>query len=185
MKALAARVDALEARREIDVERINLVEADGTVRMVLSNTARAPDPVCSGDTFKRSGGISAGIIFYNDEGDECGGLVFRGQHSGDQHWAGGALLFDQFKQDQVVGLMHEDAGSSRRAGFWVWDRQDAPLPAAGGATRVFVGKTKDGSAVVELRDGKDKIRVRLAVDAEGAPRLEFLDSDGRMTAQLP
>lgn len=39
-----------------------------------------------------------------DEGDECGGLVFGGKKVGDEYSAGGALLFDQYKQDQVLGI---------------------------------------------------------------------------------
>ena len=31
-----------EAFNEIDVQRINIVEPDGTVRMIISDTARAP-----------------------------------------------------------------------------------------------------------------------------------------------
>ena len=63
---------------EIDVQRINVIEPDGKVRMVISNKTRAPDAVLGGKTFKRQGGNSAGIIFYNEEGDEDGGLVFGG-----------------------------------------------------------------------------------------------------------
>ena len=185
MDDLVRRVEALEARRELDVERINIVEGDGTIRMVLSNTSRAPDPICDGQTFTRSGGNSAGIIFYNDEGDECGGLVFRGRQVDGRHWAGGALLFDQFKQDQVVGIMHEDSGSTRKAGFWVWDRPDDPFPVTGEAPRAFLGKTKERSAVVELRDGAGRVRLRLEVPVQGAPRVELLDEEGNVTGGLP
>ena len=185
MDDLVRRVEALEARRELDVERINIVEGDGTIRMVLSNTSRAPDPICDGQTFTRSGGNSAGIIFYNDEGDECGGLVFRGRQVDGRHWAGGALLFDQFKQDQVVGIMHEDSGSTRKAGFWVWDRPDDPFPVTGEAPRAFLGKTKERSAVVELRDGAGRVSLRLEVPVQGAPRVELLDEEGNVTGGLP
>lgn len=152
--------------------------------MVLSNTSRAPDPTCNGETFKRDGGNSAGVIFYNDEGDECGGLVFGGRHVDGGHRAGGALLFDQFKQDQVMGLMHGDNATSRRAGFWVWDRPEEPFPVTGGATRVFVGKTPDRSAVVELRDGAGRVRLRLEVPSKGEPRVEILDERGEVTGGL-
>lgn len=185
MHDLVRRVEALEARREIDVERINIVEGNGTVRMVLSNSSRAPDPICNGQTFTRSGGNSAGIIFYNGEGDECGGLVFSGRQVDGRHSAGAALLFDQFKQDQVVGIMHEDSGAKRRAGFWVWDRPDDAFPITGGAPRVFLGKTPERSAVVELRDGAGRVRLRLEVPADGEPRVEFLDEKGEVGGRLP
>ena len=44
---LRGRIDALEQRRVLEAERIDIVEADGTVRLVISNTARAPDPVAT------------------------------------------------------------------------------------------------------------------------------------------
>ena len=105
----------------IEVERINLVEHDGTLRMVLANSALAPDPVVDGQVLKReSGKDAAGTVFYNEHGDECGGLVFSGQQREGGYSAGAALLFDQFKQDQVIGIMHEDSDGGRRAGLWVW-----------------------------------------------------------------
>ena len=85
---LRSRVEALEARRVIDVERINVVEQDGTLRMVFANSALAPDPVVDGQVLKRDSGNAAGIVFYNEHGDECGGLVFRGQRREDGYTAG-------------------------------------------------------------------------------------------------
>ena len=182
---LLQRVEALEQRRVVQAERVDIVEADGSVRLVISNSARSPDPVCDGQTFKRDGGRPAGLLFYNDEGDECGGLVFGGRRAGDGYSAGAALLFDQFKQDQVVGISHDDSDGRRRAGLHVWDRRDEPFPAIGGATRLFVGKTPERAAVVELRDGAGHVCLRLSVTHDGTPRLEFLDASGAVTAHLP
>ncbi len=161
------------------------METDGTLRLVISNRARAPDPVCDGQTFQRDGGNSPGLIFYNDEGDECGGLVFGGKRADDGYAADAALLFDQFKQDQVVGLVHGDANGRREAGVCVWDRPDEPFPAIGGATRLFMGKTVEGIAAIELRDGEGRVRLRLSVAGDGTAGLEFLDASGDVTARLP
>ena len=114
--------------REIDVERVNIVEPDGKVRMVIANKERQPDPIINGKTFKgaRKGDKSAGIIFFNDEGDECGGLVYSGQAAGGNTQAGSALLFDQFHQDQTVGIMYSQSGERKSAGLHVWDRPQTP-----------------------------------------------------------
>jgi hypothetical protein len=114
--------------QELDVERINIVEADGKLRMTISNRDRVPDPIINGKTFTgaRKGSKSAGIIFFNDEGDECGGLAFSGKAGERGADAGGALLFDQFHQDQTVGIMYSQSGDRKSAGLHVWDRPQTP-----------------------------------------------------------
>ena len=199
---------------EIDVQRINVVEPNGTTRMVISNKTRSPDAVLGGKTFKRQGGNSAGLIFYNEEGDEDGGLVFSGATRNGRYEAGGALLFDQYHQDQVVGIQYSDDNGSRSAGLQVWDRSDIPaaetlergqaiarmpegpekiaarerLRASGAwhaPVRVFVGRDRSKSAVVDLTDPTGSTRARLLVDSLGAARLEFLDASGRVVYVVP
>src|SRR5206468_4437690 len=101
---------------EIAVRRINVVEPEGKARLVISNKSRAPDAVLGGKTFKRQGGTSAGLIFYNQAGDEDGGLVFSGAARNGRYEAGGALLFDQYHQDQGVGIQYRGDTGSRRPG---------------------------------------------------------------------
>ncbi len=76
---------------EVTVERLNVVEPDGKVRLVISGKAPAPDAVIDGKTLKRQGGNSAGMVFYNDEGDENGGLALGGQTVDGRPAAGAAL----------------------------------------------------------------------------------------------
>src|SRR5437868_1268360 len=89
---------------EIDVGRINVREPNGTLRLTISNKARLPEVVIGGKTYPLRGGTgagSAGLIFFNDEGNENGGLVFQGARTGsgpsDYH-ASAHLTFDQFDQ---------------------------------------------------------------------------------------
>src|ERR1051325_2780338 len=60
---------------EIDVERINVVEKDGSIRLVISNRDRSPGLMQRGEPFTPPT-RRAGLIFYNDEGTENGGLIF-------------------------------------------------------------------------------------------------------------
>ncbi|HEV2445231.1 MAG TPA: hypothetical protein VGS58_04895 [Candidatus Sulfopaludibacter sp.] len=195
---------------EIEVERLNLVESSGKLDMVIANSQRMPDPIVSGKTMKRSGASSPGFIFYNGNGDEDGGLVFGSQKTGDQQHAGAALLFDQFNQDQTVGIQYSETNGRRTAGLTVWDRPDRPvaeiagpvqamkegpertalirkLREAGdlGATRLFVGKDPDRKAQLMLADTKGRPRLVISVDAAGAPRIAFLDEAGKTTYTLP
>ena len=112
---------------EIDVERINVRAHDGTPRMVISNAERAPDVVMAGKTYHRSGSNEAGIIFYNDEGNEDGGLGFSGRSQDGHHSASGSFMFDQYGQDQTVGLTYSEQDGRRSAGLRVWDRPDTPV----------------------------------------------------------
>jgi hypothetical protein len=110
----------------LDVERINIVEPDGSLALVISNADRIPGPVVEGKELARelsSGRTgSAGMIFFNARGDEVGGLTFRGREADGTYSAGGILAFDQFRQDQVVAVQYSDRGTSRSAGISVWDR---------------------------------------------------------------
>jgi hypothetical protein len=113
---------------EIDVERINVVEKDGRQRMVIANRERTPGPIHHGTPFAYGPGRRAGMIFYNDEGTESGGLVFTGKEDGGGNYSStGSLTFDQFNQDQVVALQHIDNNGRRRQGLQILDRPAVPV----------------------------------------------------------
>ena len=193
---LREQVTALAARREVDLERVNIVEPDGTLRLAISNKERAPDGVIDGKIFPREDGNDAGLIFYNDLGDECGGLVFGARAHEDGHDAGMSLTLDQFRQDQVVGVIYLDRDGRRSAGLHVWDRPDISLATLAerheqtgempdaGAQRLFVGRNADNAATVALHDAAGKVRLRLVVAASGAAAVEFLDADGTVVRTI-
>src|SRR5688572_33337543 len=80
---------------EIDVERINVVEPNGNLRMVISNRERSIGPIYKGKPFGYPGGTRPGIIFFNDEGTENGGLTFTGRRLPDGRvQAGTHMSFD-------------------------------------------------------------------------------------------
>jgi hypothetical protein len=199
---------------EIDVERINVVERDGKLKLVLSNAERFPDLILDGKpTGARQGNTSAGLLFYNEKGDESGAILYGGALKDGKPSAGAGLYFDQFDQDQVVGLSYNESNGTRYAGLSVWDRPEnlstlellkrmdairrMPEGAekaaaqkrlredAAVAQRVFVGKGRDRQAGVFLSDAKGKTRIRMQVDADGNPKLEFLDGEGKVVYRLP
>jgi hypothetical protein len=155
----------------------------------------------------------AGLLFFNDEGDEVGGLTITGQVRDGARRANAGLMFDQLKQDQTIGLTYSEGNGQRTAGLQVWDRSDRPLSelieqlnvanriadpaereaaikkardsAPAGPRRVFVGKTADRAANVSLADANGKPRLTLTVDANGSPRIEFLDENGKIVDRMP
>lgn len=113
---------------EIDVERINIVEKNGNLRMVISNRERSIGPIYKGKPFGYAGGTRPGIIFFNDEGTENGGLTFTGQRNPDGTFrASSGFSFDQFNQDQVLYLQYNDQNGRRNMGLTVADRADADI----------------------------------------------------------
>lgn len=203
---------------EIDVERLNIVEPDGRLALVLANRPRLPDVIMGGKEHDtgRTGRRGPGMLFFNHNGDECGGLTYS-TRSGEQggYSASAGFSFDQYQNDQVVFLSYADNGTNRSSGLYVVDRPVKPdildvldlrrrLSEAGpedrarmqremreaqargdyGATRVFVG-SQDRTATVRLKDTRGRDRIRLSVDPQDTPRLEFLDEDGNIIHRIP
>ena len=112
---------------EIDVERINIIAPNGKPRLVISNAERAPDVIMNGKTYHRSGSNEAGMIFYNEEGNENGGMGFSGRKHDGHVSAGGSFMFDQYGQDQTVGITYDEEDGRRSAGLRVWDRPEQPV----------------------------------------------------------
>jgi hypothetical protein len=202
----------------LDVDRLNVLNADGSPALVLAGRGRLPGPTFERKEYPQqlSGGRvqASGMIFFNERGDEVGGLTYSGQLSGERWRASGGLMFDQFRQDQVVGIMYQDDGQTRSAGLNVWDRSaevsigrllelvDAQARATGAARdslqaqvdqlrrqsasaqRIFLG-SRDRTASLLIRDTAGRPRIRLYVDAQDVARLEFLDESGNVLSAIP
>ncbi len=198
---------------EIDVERINVVEPDGKLRMTISDAARSPGWVFHGKPYPgRPKG--AGMIFFNDEGEEDGGIGFGGRKVNGQVQADGGLAFDKYDQDEAVALRYSDDNGQRRQGLTITDRADMPItellakrdairtmPAGAArdsamkafvennghplaAQRLFAGRDPSSSAVVNLADPLGRPRLRLVVDSTGAASIQFLDTAGHVTRSI-
>ena len=112
----------------INVKRINIIEEDGTLRLTISNKEKSPAPLTYGKEFGLTGGNRCGLIFFNEEGTECGGLTFSGvtdSITGEQD-AFGHLSFDQYNQNQVLYFQYSDDREGRQVGLHVTDWQDTP-----------------------------------------------------------
>ncbi|HEY3592899.1 MAG TPA: hypothetical protein VGL13_03455, partial [Polyangiaceae bacterium] len=108
---------------EIDVERINVVEPDGKYRLVISNTSRSIGPIYKGKPFGYAGGHRPGLIWFNDEGTENGGLGFGGSRNADGTFdASTHMSFDQFDNDQVLNFDYNERGGRRLVGISMLDR---------------------------------------------------------------
>jgi hypothetical protein len=198
---------------EIDVQRINVIEPDGTVRLVVANKARFPGSFFGGKEIPRTDRQTAGLLFVNDDGIEMGGLTFEGtKNKAGQIVANGHLSFDQYDQDQVFAIDAGQAGTARQTMVVISDRGDYPLhelfdelaranslppeqrQAAtkkfvethpGDHPRVLLGRAADRSAILRMKDTEGRDRIVMKVLADGAPVLQFLDENGRVVEELP
>ncbi|HEV8600266.1 MAG TPA: hypothetical protein VGQ69_12950 [Gemmatimonadales bacterium] len=113
---------------EIDVERINVVEPDGKLRMVISNRPRSIGPIYKGKPFGYPGGTRPGIIFFNDEGTENGGLTFTGRVREDGSYASSVgMSFDQFNQDETLTLRYTDENGRKTTGITIAERDNRDI----------------------------------------------------------
>lgn len=108
---------------EITVGRINIVEPDGTKRIILSNKARFPGDFQQGKEGARPDRRSfAGMLFINEEGTENGGLIQKGSISADGKVSSGlSLTFDRFRQDQAMQLINNDSATHQMTGILIND----------------------------------------------------------------
>ncbi|HUJ13884.1 MAG TPA: hypothetical protein VL284_08870 [Thermoanaerobaculia bacterium] len=161
---------------EITVHRINVVEPDGTLRMVISDHAKLPGIIVHGKerAFDRP---QAGMLFYNDEGSENGGLIFGGRRDakGQVVDSGGSLSFDKYEANQIVQLAGVNDSEDKFAGLMVSDS-----PKAGESHRRFWAGTDDrGNTSLALMDAAGRRRVVIEVAADGTSSMSFIDANGR------
>lgn len=204
-----ARFDVLE------VERLNVVTKEGKLAVVVSNADRMPGNVIGGKERAATGGRGNGLMFYNREGDESGGILMESQRQDTSVTAWGQLSIDRLGSDQVVALRYVEDPRGWEAGLEVahyprdvlfeWHaRRDSllqlPAPQRDSALqqlrRRFMREGKfeikrlfagevGRTAILRLNDTRGRTRIRMIVDSLDMARLEFLDDRGNVTHRLP
>jgi hypothetical protein len=108
---------------ELTVKRINVVDKNNIMKICIS----------SNDYWgKERGWIKnpsfSGVLFYNEEGQETGGLTWDGKKTKMGQDASSGLMFDQYNQDQNVALQHleyvDSTSSSISDGLAINQRPD-------------------------------------------------------------
>ena len=195
--------------KEISVERINVVEPNGDLKMVISNSERQHPGMFDGEVLmdrKRP----PGMIFFNEEQDEVGGLVYSGN---EEDGMGVALSVDQYKNDQVMQMLYERYKNGKQQyGLNIWDRADHltlpemvktldSLKKVEGITkqkigsvlkdknkgepisaqRLFTGKNVNEQVGVFINDEYGNPRIKIYIDENNQPKFELLDEDGEKT----
>ena len=188
----------------IQVHRIDVVEPDGTPRLIISDRAEYPGSFFHGKEIARPDrSDSAGMLFINDEGTEDGGLIYGGASVDGKPSSFSHLSFDQYDQDQTVVLGTElSPDGSRTEGITLNDAPQKPITpdmyreaerikamphdaARKAAWAAFMKKYPSLLQRASLErndDGSVDLTLR---DQEGRPRLQMgLDIHGQPTIQL-
>jgi hypothetical protein len=192
--------------KEITAERINIVESNGDLKLVISNSERQHQGIVNGKPLPKRE-RQAGLIFFNSVGDECGGLVY----DGNDKEAGLVLSVDKYRDDQVMQLqyMENTEKNARTYGMQFWDypkedgyedrtkafeefqkikdnkektaaylkmKQVGLLP----EDRMFVGKKMNEDVGLFINDNKGKPRIKIYIDRENNPKIELLNEEGNV-----
>lgn len=195
--------------KEIDVERINIKEKNGDLKLVISNSELQHSGVINGKEMPKRE-RPAGLIFFNTVGDECGGLVY----DGNENEAGLVLSVDKFQDDQVLQLqyMEDTKNNDRKYGLQIWDypKEDSfsernnsysDLQAAKtqeekakiikalkekrllAEDRLFIGKTFKKDVGLFINDSYGKPRIKIYIDENNVAKFELLDENGNIIDQ--
>ena len=199
--------------QEISAERINIVEPDGTLRMVISNKTRFPGIFLKGQEHPHPNRKTAGMLFFNDEGTENGGLTFGGMKDKNGVASSyGHLSFDEYEQDQVFTIDAGQQGDRHRSGLSLVDDASYPIGELIAVTdrirnmpqdqqkaeiakfveshgrphqRLYLGKSDDRSVALRLKDVEGRDRIVIQVTVDGSPVIRFLDEKGTLISELP
>lgn len=168
---------------EITAKQIVFVDSAGKVRARI------------GADLRKAG--LAGLLFYNEEGTEAGGLMYSGKRDKDGKIDAGSLLtMDQFKSDQIVTLDYYHAGDKKRQGLTISDRPDSLSAQAQEVLRALgqalASAKSEADAQALRRDYLSRLPARDIVarrlfagrDFEGSSLVTLSDPDGNPRLRL-
>jgi hypothetical protein len=99
--------DKIENFDELIVKKLTVIGEDNLPRMVLSNENRQHSGRMNGKEWAKRERPS-GIIFFNNQGDECGGLVYQAKVKEGKTISGMSFTMDNYKDDQVLQILNDE-----------------------------------------------------------------------------
>ena len=131
------------------------MEPDGTLRMIISNSKKLPGVIVHGKEVEKVDRPQVGMLFYNDEASENGGLIFSGSKNGRGEVvnSGASLSFDRYGEKQEVNLIGVNDKDNRFAGLDISDSCPGEIKTP---DRIWVGRSDDASSETALMDTSGK-----------------------------
>ncbi len=205
----AARAPKKASFDELTVQRINVVEPDGTLRLVIANRARWPGSYVKGveKPRDRSG---TGLMFLDGEGTEMGALAWDGGSDKGKGGSNGHLSFDRYQGDQMFVVNSGGSGDETQTTLGIndsftgiekvldedqrieklpKDQQEAAYAKLNRefpfTHRIELRRDTDKSAQILMKDTEGRNRIVLKVSPAGDPSIELLDEKGKAVGRLP
>lgn len=127
---------------EITAERLNIVGDDGLHRIVISNESRQHSGRIEGKDIPHRE-RPAGIIFFNNEGNESGGIISMVQAEGGQINSGMSFTMDRYNHDQVIQILNNE----------VYEGEDEKIQRG-----LLISEFPKGAKFFRLNDEYEKIK---------------------------
>jgi len=164
--------NAVRSSDEITAKRINIVDEQGVNRLVISNEERMEPPIINGKKYERAV-HPAGIIFYNEKGDECGGIALSRNPVTHTY----ALALDYDNAD-AIGLITQQnrENNSFRSGLLVNDK-DHSGRVGSNISRISL-MSENGNSSLVINGPDEKPRIIISVDSLGKPHFQMIDNKG-------
>ncbi|RZF62586.1 hypothetical protein [Sphingobacterium corticibacterium] len=159
----------------ISADRIDIKDGTGKNRIVIANVDHIPQPIIDGKKFQRAY-APAGLIFYDKNGDERGGLAITDNDETNLN----ALAFD-YQNADAIGILAQDNKHDNyfRAGLMINDKDLSGQPGQN-INRINL-ITENGNASLVMKDNNEVPRIILKVDSLGNPSFEMFDKNGKVS----
>jgi hypothetical protein len=165
----------------LNVHRINVNDANGTTRLVIANQKKFPGAKVRGKMYKRSIHGSAGIVFYNENGGETGGLAIAQIHGRSQV---AQILDYAYQPTDGISMGRSESLDGKRwdASFEIHDRRPyhpGKIKSSQGVKCISLSDQNHDSELV-IYDTKGRPRVRIGVGKNGEPHIQMLNAHGQV-----
>jgi hypothetical protein len=181
--AAAATQESAAARSAtydtLNVHRINVVDPDGKLRLVIANGAQMPGAIRHGKTYPRSIDNAAGLIFLDTRGEETGGVATARLRDNDVT----GFIFDcTYQGTDCIRIWKQESldGTRLRESIDIFDRRPytGRVESTQGIQRITLSDENQNAQLL-ISDPQGHPRIRIGVDKAGEPGIVMLGPDGK------
>lgn len=189
---------------KITVREIDLVDSQNRVRVQLAGSFAPRREQLAGILFHNEDGHEAGGLVYSGKRTEdgeisAGAILTFDQYREDQIMA---LRYSHHGDEKSTGMTITDRpdelGEHVAAFYAAFSEAETDeererlrnevLPTIPveemPAKRLYFGRTKRNSSTMNLYDPQGRVRLKLEVDSDGTPRIEFFDEEGTSVRRI-